>query len=207
MNDTLDKLSAVNRVLRAAGEHPVSSLSAEGANDVSIAEQILDETSAEVQMAGITCNTERRTLHPDSTGRIVLPKEVLDVGSNPDSLDPYTRSIQPTSRGQFLVDAKTGSSTFTGSVDVILVLGLTFNDLPIAQRLYIADRAARTYQQFAVGDRSTDAVLAEQEQISRARARRQDMAQRKLGVFQGFGGYQKAAIHRYGWARPSSRNG
>jgi hypothetical protein len=75
----LSKLDAVNRILRSAGEYPVSTLSVTGSNDVTIAVQTLDETVLFIQLAGLNNNTEVKNMLPDSSGRIVIPDNVISV--------------------------------------------------------------------------------------------------------------------------------
>ena len=76
----LTKLEAVNRILRAAREHPVSSLGSSTLNDTLLAEQILDEVLIREQMQGIHQNTTEASFdRRDSDGKVLLPTNTLQV--------------------------------------------------------------------------------------------------------------------------------
>ena len=76
----LTKLEAVNRILRAARERPVSALGASTENDSLLSEQILDEILLREQMTGLHLNTTEAQFTPDgTTGFVVLPSDTLQV--------------------------------------------------------------------------------------------------------------------------------
>lgn len=143
------ELSAVNLILRNAGETPVNSLSGEVPLEASQARETLIEVSEDVQSRGWYFNTEVYELSPDNNGNILLPPNTLSVRSTGPS-----RSIPVTQRGRKLYNMTplaTGP-VFTGSMTLELVLGLDYEDMPSIARRYIALRAARVFQFRETGD-------------------------------------------------------
>lgn len=178
-NHSFTRLLAVNRILRGAGEQPVSSLTEDGINDTAIAEAILDETTAEYQKDGLTVNTEYVTYTPDADGFIVLPINTLRADGQVDS-DQYTvRGYQP----KKLYDLENNTYVFTEDVDLILTQGLDFTELPIDIQFAIVDKAAMTYQMITVGDQGMHATLSQQALQSRITAKIADDSQGDYNLF------------------------
>ncbi len=74
------KLEAINTMLSTVGEAPVNSLSGSLTADVSLAQNILDEVSREVQSSGWHFNTEKEVpLIPNSNNEIELSSGVARV--------------------------------------------------------------------------------------------------------------------------------
>ena len=137
------KLEAVNIMLSAIGESPVSSLNTPSLVDVSLAESIIDETSVDIQTQGLHCNTEVNfPLTPNVNGEIIVPTNCVRIDTTETSAD-----INVTQRGTRLYDKKERSYTsFTGTLKVEMVLLLDFTDLPQHVRRYITVKAARRFQ-------------------------------------------------------------
>ena len=137
------KLEAVNIMLSAIGESPVSSLNNPSLVDVSLAESIIDETSVDIQTQGLHCNTEVNfPLTPNVNGEIIVPTNCVRIDTTETSAD-----INVTQRGTRLYDKKERSYTsFTGTLKVEMVLLLDFTDLPQHVRRYITVKAARRFQ-------------------------------------------------------------
>ncbi len=143
------ELSAVNLILRNAGETPVNSLSGVVPLEASQARETLIEVSEDVQSRGWYFNTEVFELSPDNDGHILLPTNTLSVRTTGAS-----KAIPVTSRGRNLYNMTplaTGP-VFTGPMTVELVFGLDFEQLPSIARRYIALRAARVFQIRESGD-------------------------------------------------------
>ena len=74
------KLEATNVMLTAIGESPVNTITSSTTTDVSIAIQILDNVSREVQSVGWHFNTDTNYLLAKNTSnQIVLPSNCLRV--------------------------------------------------------------------------------------------------------------------------------
>jgi hypothetical protein len=176
----LTKLGAVNRILRAGGENPVNTLNSTS-GDARLAESILDEVLIECQLSGIAPNIEELTVTPDSNGEVILANnvlhvEVLDLPAN----FCVTRGFNPVK----LYSVTNNSFVFDEtSIRLRLVYGLQFEELPVSQRFYITDEAARRYQMLVAGDPAMDALLNQTYMQSRIRARAQDIRSQNASIF------------------------
>ncbi len=140
------KLDAVNTMLSAIGEAPVSSLSS-GLIEAEIAESILNTVDREVQSMGWHFNTElNKSFAQDTNGEIILPSDILRADSTLKVDAPNL--VQ---RGLKMYDRV--NHTFTVSVDVALdvVIQLEFDDLPEVAKRYTVLRATRIFQDRVVG--------------------------------------------------------
>lgn len=141
------RLDAVNTILTASGEQPVSALINTTA-DVANAESILDETSRDVQARGWHFNTEKDVpFVPDSDGFINLPANVVKIDT-----DVYRYAdIDPVQRGSRLYDRKNRTYVFKRKVEAEVVYFLPFEELPEQARRYIAMKAARVFHTRFIG--------------------------------------------------------
>lgn len=173
------KLDAVNRMLRAAGEQPVSTLVSDSTNDVDIAVQVLDEATMQVLGQGIPENTVKLTLTPTTDGFVYLPSTVLYADADPDDTTWRDRNVNQ--RGNRLFDNDNNTFVFTTeTVKVTVKQMLEFNDLPLHTQMYIADMAARQYQMDTKGDPDVDARLAQRVLESQAAQRINELRSRDI---------------------------
>jgi hypothetical protein len=136
------KLEAVNTMLTSIGEIPVSSITSATTNDVSIAIQILDHVSREVQSRGWFFNTDiNYSLVPTNNNEIVLPSNALRV-----ELAESSRLHNYVERNRKLYDRVNNTYTITGTVKVNIVFLLDFEELPEVARHYVMIRASRIFQ-------------------------------------------------------------
>lgn len=137
------KIEAVNIMLSAIGESPVSSLDDPSLVDVSLAESILNETSIDIQSQGLHSNTEINfPMTPNVNGEILVPTNCARIDTVGES-----RDVDVAQRGNRLYDKiKRSYTTFSGTYYVDMVLLLEFNDLPQHVRRYITVKAARRFQ-------------------------------------------------------------
>lgn len=143
------ELEAVNEMLRSVGESPVASISdsAPLPADADIALRALRWTNREVQTRPWHWNTERRyplPINPD--GFIVVPNNTLAADPDGDFAD-----VDAVVRGSRLYDRENHTYVFEKGITATVTLLLPFEQLPEAARTYIALRAARKFQQGAVG--------------------------------------------------------
>lgn len=159
------KLLAVNTMLSAIGEPPVNTLSSQRA-DSSIAEQILDEVSREIQSYGWHFNIEKNvTMNPDSDGHIDVADNVVRIDT-----DPYRYTeLDLIMRGSRLYDRKTNSSVFTGSIVITRIVMLDFEELPEPARRYIMIRAARIFCDRMVGSEKHHTFNGQDEMMAMAK--------------------------------------
>jgi len=206
----LSKLDAVNRMLRASGEQPVNTLLTIS-GDALMAEQILDEVELEYQITGQVFNTQEKYLIPDSNGEILLSDDILHI----DTIGNH-RYIEVVPKGSdpaklfWLQSYDTPKNTFsfseltlTSGLHVRQVVKVEFEDVPVAQQFAIVDEAARRYQLITMADGTTDGMLRQRSQQSRALARAEDMRQRDVSMFNFKSGlpYYIAKGLRRSWGR------
>lgn len=179
----LSKLDAVNRILRASGEYPVSTLAVTGSNDVTLAIQTLDEVALQCQMTGLNCNTVEKEYLPDIDGHIYIPDDTLaidTVGTD------YGRNVVQRGRTPtylFDVDNNTDIFTVGTPLNVRITVSLSFESLPTAEQFEVVDQAARMYQMATVGEMAQDKLLQEIAFMSRAKSRAADMRSRDVSAF------------------------
>jgi hypothetical protein len=136
------KLEAVNTMLTSIGEIPVSSITSATTNDVSIAIQILDHVSREVQSRGWFFNTDiNYSLVPTNNNEIVLPANTLRV-----ELAESSRLHNYVERNRKLYDRVNNTYTISGTVKVNIVFLLDFEELPEVARHFVMIRASRIFQ-------------------------------------------------------------
>jgi hypothetical protein len=136
------KLEAINTMLTSIGEIPVSSITNATTNDVSIAIQILDHVSREVQARGWFFNTDiNYSLTPNNNNQIELPANALRV----ELADGYRRH-DFVERNRKLYDRVNNTFTITNNIKVNIVFLLDFSELPEVARHYILVRASRIFQ-------------------------------------------------------------
>lgn len=179
----LSKLDAVNRILRASGEYPVSTLSVTGSNDVTLAVQTLDEVALQCQMTGLNCNTVEKDYLPDVNGKIYIPDTTLSIDTVGTD---YGRNIVQRGRAPtylFDVDNNTDAFTVGTPLKVRITVALSFEELPTPEQFEITDTAARMYQMATVGEMAQDKLLQEIAFVSRARSRAADIRSRDVSAF------------------------
>lgn len=127
------EIEAINEMLNAIGEGQVSSLDT-GNADVQQCVRLLRDHSRKVQTKGWWFNREENyIITPDEDGYLRLPSNVLKVDTTGND-----RYLQPLiQRGLRLYDPINHTLVFTKAVEVDLVVGLEWNDLPQSARNYI----------------------------------------------------------------------
>lgn len=155
------ELEAVNVMLSAIGEAPVSSLDDPSLVDAALAQSILEEASVEIQTRGLHCNTEINfPLVPTVDGEIKVPTNCVRI----DTTD-VSRDIDVTQRGDRLYDRGERSYTsFTEKLIVDMVLLFGFKELPQHVKRYITVKAARRFQTRLVGSETLAGFTATDEQ-------------------------------------------
>lgn len=143
------ELEAVNIMLNAIGESPVSSLDDPSLVDVALAKSILDETNIDIQTKGTHFNTEiNYPLTVDTDGNINVPANCVFIDTVGSSIDKDV-----VLRGTRLYDRK--ERTFTFDTDTTLYVNMTliqaFNQIPQYARRYVTVKAARRFQARVMG--------------------------------------------------------
>lgn len=156
----LTELDAVNEMLGAIREAPVSSLDSELSEEAALALSILRKTSRDVQKRGWHWNTDRDvTLTRDVDGKITLPVSTLQVQFHP------SIETMPAQRGQVLWDPRTATDVWTSDLVASQVIReLPWTSLPNSARDYVCARAARSFSKRSSASPSVvqEATLEEQ---------------------------------------------
>jgi len=155
------KLDAVNTMLSAIGEAPVSSLSS-GLIDAEVAETILNTVDREVQSMGWHFNTDlNKSFAQTPAGEILLPADILRADATLKANAPNL--VQ---RGLKMYDRT--NHTFIVGTDVALdvVVQLNFDDLPEVAKRYVVLRATRVFQDRVVGSDTLHGFQKEDENMA-----------------------------------------
>lgn len=190
----MTKLDAVNRMLIAAGEQPVSSLVDDAVNDVTLAVTVLDQSLFEILQHGLGFNREVKLFHKDSNDNIIISDSILHVVPADKDQNRNLRVL-----GNFLYDVDDNTYLFTDDTDGIyldVTTTMDFEDIPTAAQLWVADHAARVYQMQTQRSREVDAFLAEREAMSKAKAIAADLRNRQSNYNQNFRGNTGPATSR-----------
>ena len=142
MATVTSKLEAINVMLTAIGESPVNTITSSTTADVSIAVQILDNVSREIQSVGWHFNTDvNYKLAKNTSNQIVLPSNCLRVDNTHEDAD-----LDLVERNRKLWDRKNHTYTITKDIKVNITWLLEFTEIPETARRYITIRAARIFQ-------------------------------------------------------------
>lgn len=142
------EIEAVNQMLRAIGESPVSSLAGDVGVDVVSAKDTLAEISKAVQTEGWLFNTEYEyPLTRDVNDEISVPLNAASVNVTANRFGP----TDPVLRGTKVYDRANHTYQFTGDLKATIIFLLPFEQLPESARYYVAYRACRKFQDNSVG--------------------------------------------------------
>lgn len=149
------ELEAVNDILAAIGESPVSTLEEDANTDVMSARRILQKVNRMEQSKGWTFNTdEEATLVPDTFSQLIpwLPNYLRVVSTGESS--PYRN------RGGYVYDRTSKTDRFAGPITVQLVELIPFEEMPETFRDLIVAKAAKKFNISFFGAPEVDTVLS-----------------------------------------------
>ena len=162
------ELSAVNNILGAIGQAPLTELNFENP-EVSFIFNLLRDANVDTQAEGWHFNTERHVKYtPDSvTGKIAIANDVLQM----DVSEGWTRrEYDVVRRSGYLYDKIDHTDDFSSidSIDLDVVKLQNYEDLPVIFRRYITYRASRMAATQLVANPQLVQLLGSQEALSRA---------------------------------------
>ena len=162
------ELSAVNSILGAIGQAPVTSINYDNP-EIGLIYNLLRDANVDTQAEGWHFNTEKHVAYePDSvTGKITIANDVLQL----DVSEGWTRrEYNVVRRNGVLYDKIDHTDDFSTieSIDLDVVKLVAFEDLPTIFRRYITNRASRTAATQLVANPQLVKLLAQQEALSRA---------------------------------------
>jgi hypothetical protein len=151
----MTELEAINDMLSVIGESPVASLAeASQVADAQTALQILRRVSRSVQTRGWHWNTEENyRLAPNIDGEIILPTNTVKV----DGID-CSAKYDMTFKGGKLWDRVNQTFDIGEAVYVDIVLLYPFEELPQVARNFIAQSAARRFENRLSGDSGANQI-------------------------------------------------
>ena len=159
------ELSAVNSILGAIGQAPVTSLVYDNP-EISFIYNLLRDANVDTQAEGWHFNTEKHVRFAiDANGKIAIGNDIL-------SMDLHDNQARRTSnlvrRNGFLYDKQDHTDVFTADLDLDIVRLYNFEDLPIVFRRYITYRASRQAATQLVANPNLVKLLQGQESLARA---------------------------------------
>tara|TARA_Y100001938_G_C8070646_1_gene422847 strand:- start:1147 stop:1764 length:618 start_codon:yes stop_codon:yes gene_type:complete len=162
------ELPAVNQILAACGQAPVTSLDQTNP-DVAIAYDTLLETSREVQSEGWSFNKEAHyEFTPDANNEIKIPNNVLQIDLSHNANNGNKQSVR---RQGKLYDKEEHTYEWTdGAVECDVVWFFDWVDLPRPIQDYITCRATTKTSSRIVGDQTQYQMLQQNEAYMRAMA-------------------------------------
>ena len=165
------ELSAVNSILGAIGQAPLTALTlnANGVFDnpeVSFIYNLLRDANVDTQTKGWHFNTERHvTFSPDSNKHILINDNILSMDFHDNYVKRHNNLVRRNGR---LYDKVNHTDEFTGDMSLDVVRLYPFEDLPIPFRRYIVYRASRQAATQLVANPNLVKLLTQQEGLSRA---------------------------------------
>ena len=182
------ELDAVNQVLSAVGQAPVTTL--DNTNpDVAVAWDTILQVNREVQAEGWVFNTETcYPFTPDNGGNISIPDNVLMLDLS-ESL--ANSGIDVSKRDGRLYNKTAHTYTWTDQVECDVVWLFEYKDLPVPAQEYVKARAAVQASTKMTGDSTVYQMLQSKEAMARANLLEYECNQGDYSMF-GFprdGGY------------------
>ena len=168
--DTETELSAVNSILGAIGQSPLTSLNFENP-EVGFVYNLLRDANIDVQNEGWHFNTEKHVDYiPDSTtNKIAIGNDILKL----DVTNGWThRQYDVVKRNGYLYDKYDHTDLWDDlpddgiSLDVVKLYN--YEDIPSVFKRYIIYRASRMAATQLVGNPELTQLLAQQENLARA---------------------------------------
>ena len=162
------ELSAVNNILGAIGQSPITTLNFDNP-EISFIFNLLRDANVDTQAEGWHFNTEKHVKYtPDSvTGKIAIANDVLQLDV---SKGWARREYDVVKRGGYLydkIDHTDDFSTIT-SIDLDVVKMYNYEDLPTVFKRYITYRASRQAATQLVANPNLVKLLQGQESLARA---------------------------------------
>ena len=166
--DNETELSAVNSILGAIGQSPVTTLVFDNP-EISFIYNILRDSNVDVQNEGWHFNSEKHISYtPDSTtGKIAVGNDVLKM----DVTDGWVkRQYDVVKRNGYLYDKYDHTDDWSTLSEILLdiVRLLKFEDLPSVFQRYIIARASRIAATQLVANPQLVSLLQQQETLTRA---------------------------------------
>tara|TARA_R100000808_G_scaffold19348_1_gene42019 strand:- start:406 stop:1023 length:618 start_codon:yes stop_codon:yes gene_type:complete len=180
--DTETELSAVNSILGAIGQSPVTSIVKENP-EVGFIYNLLRDSNVDLQNEGWHFNTERHVEYtPDSDGKIAVGSDVLRMDTTDGWVD---RTHDVVKRNGFLYDKYNHTDDFSDhtTIKLDIVKLIAFEDIPSVFQRYIIYKASRMAATQLVANPQLVQLLTLQEQQARATCQEYECNQGNHNMF------------------------
>jgi len=159
------ELSAVNNILGAIGQSPLTTLNFDNP-EVSFIYNLLRDANVDTQAEGWHFNTEKHVKYsPDANGKIAIGDDILSMDLNDNEA---RRTYNLVRRNGFLYDKQDHTDVFTSDIDLDVVRLYLFEDLPIVFRRFITYRASAAAATQLVANPNLVRLLSNQAGLARA---------------------------------------
>ena len=192
--DTETELSAVNSILGAIGQSPITDLEVGKANpEVGYVYNLLRDSNIDVQTEGWHFNTEKgKTYYKDASDKIKIGNDIIRI----DVTDPWThRNYDVVKRNGYLYDKFDHTDDWSELSDSGINLDVTFlfsfENLPTPFKRYIIYRASRMAAVQLVSNGDLAKLLTVQEQQARAACMEYECNQGNHSMF----GFPEDTVH------------
>ena len=186
------ELSAVNSILGAIGQAPITTLkTSTGTNslsanisqnpEIAFIYNLLRDANVDTQSEGWHFNTERHVkFTPDGNGNILIGNDIIAMDLHDNQ---SRRTYNFVRRNGKLYDKQDHTDVFTDSVDLDIVKMYPFEDLPVVFRRYIVYRASRIAATQLVANPQLVRLLGVQEQQARGALQEYECNQADYSMF------------------------
>ena len=159
------ELSAVNNILGAIGQAPITTLNFDNP-EISFIFNLLRDANVDTQAEGWHFNTEKHVkFSPDINGNIAIGNDILSMDLHDNRFDRRKDLVR---RAGKIYDKVDHTDVFTEDLDLDVVRLYNFEDLPIIFRRYITNRASREAATQLVANPQLVKLLSQKESLSRA---------------------------------------
>ena len=165
--DNETELSAVNAILGAIGQSPVTSIDKTNP-EIGFIYNILRDSNVDLQAEGWHFNTEKHvTFTPNTDGKIEIGNDILRMDTTDGWVD---RTHDVVKRNGFLYDKQSHSDDFSGhtTIKLDIVRLISYEDLPEVFKRYIIHKASVRAATQLLGNAQLAQLLAQQEAMARA---------------------------------------
>ena len=175
--DTDTELSAVNSILGAIGQAPITSLTSQTTTasvetqisenpEIAFIFNLLRDANVDTQTEGWHFNTEYHVkFSPDANKKIAISADIISMDLHDNQARRHHDLVR---RNGFLYDKTDHTDEFDGDIDLDVVRLYQFEDLPVPFKRFIIYRASRIAATQLVANPGLVRLLGVQEQQARA---------------------------------------
>ena len=159
------ELSAVNNILGAIGQSPLTTLNFDNP-EIAFIYNLLRDANVDTQAEGWHFNTEKHIKYsPDTNGKIAIGDDILSMDLNDNEA---RRTYDLVRRNGFLYDKQDHTDVFTSDINLDVVRLYLFEDLPLVFRRFITYRASAAAATQLVANPNLARLLSNQAGLARA---------------------------------------